>query len=82
MAGTPILMIAAVTLTGVTNQTGSRLPDLQPGDRFFSDPDRVAGLVSTGQATVAPPGTAPPKPLPRAVNGVPGLAAGTSNSSA
>ncbi len=82
MAGFPVLMIASVTLTHVTNQTGSRLPDLQPGDRFFADPDYVPGLVSTGQATVAPAGTPPPRPLPRAVGGVPGLAAGTSNSSA
>ncbi len=81
MAGTPILMIAAVTLTGVTNQTGSRLPDLQPGDRFFSDPDFVQGLVAAGKATVAPAGTAPPVPVPHMVRGVPGLGAGTSNSS-
>jgi hypothetical protein len=33
-----VLMIAAVTLANVTNQTGSRLPALHPGDRFFSDP--------------------------------------------
>jgi hypothetical protein len=81
VSGIPVLMIASVTLTHVTNQTRSRLPDLQPGDRFFSDPDYVPGLVSSGQATVAPPGTAPPKPLPRSVSGVPGLAAWTSNSS-
>ncbi len=82
VAGEPGTGAPAVTLTGVTNQTGSRLPDLQPGDRFFADPDYVPGLVSTGQATVAPAGTPPPRPLPRAVGGVPGLAAGTSNSSA
>ena len=49
MTGYPILMIASVLLTGVRNQTGSRLPDLQPGDRFFSDPDRVVALVAAGR---------------------------------
>jgi len=63
VAGEPGTGAPAVTLTGVTIQTGSRLPDLQPVDRFFSDPDFVPGLVAAGKATVAPAGTPPPGPV-------------------
>ena len=79
MAGTPVLMIAAVRLT-CRNQV-QRLPDVLAGQAFYTDPDYVPGLLAAGQATVAPAGTAPPRPLPHIVKGQPGFGAATSNSS-
>jgi hypothetical protein len=79
MSGVPVLMIASVTLTQ-QNQAG-KLPDLHAGDKFYTDPDYVNSLVSAGQATIAPAGTAPPRPYRYTVNGVPGLGAATTNSS-
>ena len=79
MSGTPVLMIATVQLSA-QDQSG-KLPDILAGGTFWTDPDFVPGLVAAGQATVAPPGTPPPRPLPYSVRGVPGLGAATSNSS-
>jgi len=44
-------------------------------------PRGVPGLLAAGQATVAPAGTAPPRPLPHTVKGQPGFGKATSNSS-
>jgi hypothetical protein len=57
------------------------LPPVQAGKAFWSDPDFVPALVSSGQATVAPPGTPYPRPLPYSVRGVAGFGRGTANSS-
>ena len=78
MAGAPVLMIAAVPLPA-QNQSEA-LPGIQAGQAFFTDPDNVAALVAAGQATIAPAGTAPPRPLPHSVRGVTGLGAATANS--
>jgi hypothetical protein len=79
MSGVPVLMIASVRLSA-QNQSG-KLPDVLPGQKFWTDPDYVNGLIAAGRATLAPAGTTPPRPLPYIVRGVPGLGAGTSNSS-
>ena len=54
MAGVPVLMVVLVPGLWMQNQNEA-LPALQPGDRFFSDPDYVPGLVAAGQAEIAPP---------------------------
>ena len=72
-------MIASVQLPA-QNQSG-KLPDIQAGQAFFTDPDFVQELVSSGKATVAPAGTPPPRQPPYSVRGVAGLGRGASNSS-
>jgi hypothetical protein len=79
MAGAPVLMIAEVALP--LQDQSEALETIQPGAAFWADPDFVAGLVAAGQATIAPPGTPYPRPMPYTVRGVPGLGAATANSS-
>jgi hypothetical protein len=79
MAGVPVLMIATVLLPAQNQSTA--LPDIQPGAAFWTDPDFVPALVAAGQASIAPPGTPAPRPLPHTVRGWPGLGAATANSS-
>jgi hypothetical protein len=79
MSGVPVLMVATVQLHA--QDQSAKLPDIQAGGTFWTNPDFVAGLVAAGQATVAPPGTVPSRPPPYSVRGVPGLGRGCSNSS-
>ena len=60
-AGPPVLMIAATRIHVVNAVEG--LPDVQAGQVFWVIARQVDYLVSSGQASIAPPGTQPPKPL-------------------
>jgi hypothetical protein len=77
--GLPVLMIALVTFHAHNAMTG--LPDVLAGQTFWADSNQMQGLIDTGAAEIAPPGTPAPKPLPHMVRGWPGLGAGTANSS-
>jgi hypothetical protein len=77
--GLPVLMTALVTFPAHNAMTG--LPPVTAGTVFWADSNQVQGLIDTGTAALAPPGTAAPKPLPHMVRGWPGLGAGTANSS-
>jgi hypothetical protein len=79
MSGAPVLTVALVTLQ-LQDQSES-LPPVQAGHAFWSDPDFVSALVSSGQAEIAPPGTPYPRPLPYSVRGVAGFGRGAANSS-
>ncbi len=79
MAGLPVLAVALVTFPAHNEFTG--LPPIQAGQVFWADSDELPGLVATGQATVAPPGTPYPRPLPYTVRGQPGFGRGAANSS-
>lgn len=72
-------MVASVRLSA--QDQSQKLPDIQGGSTFWTDPDFVPGLVSSGKATVAPPGTQPSRPPSYSVRSVPGLGRGASNSS-
>lgn len=76
----PVLMIAQQELRQRT--WASPLPDVAPGQVFWADDSQVDSLIAGALAIEAPPGTAAPPPEPPyTVNGVPGLATGTSNAS-
>lgn len=77
--GLPVLMVALQAFHAHNQATG--LPDVQVGQVFWADSNQQAGLIATGVASLAPPGTPAPKPLARTVSGWPGLGAGTANSS-
>jgi hypothetical protein len=79
-SGDRVLMIATVPL-GFSDQSGA-LPGVQAGAAFWYRADRAGGLVTGGQASYAPSGTTlPPWEPAHCVHGVPGFAAGTTNSS-
>jgi hypothetical protein len=74
------LMIAVVPLK--QQSWAAPLPDVAAGDPFWAQGNQVESLIAGGLAIEAPPGTTGPPPEPAyTVNGVPGLAAGTSNAS-
>lgn len=75
----PVIMQALVPLKQWT-QAGPR-PPVPVGGYFWARGGDVANLVGSGSAVIAPPNvTIPPNP-PYTAAGVPGLGAGTSNSS-
>jgi hypothetical protein len=79
MPGPPVLMIASVTLP-LENQFQALGP-VPPGTVFWATAAAAPGMVAAGQATVAPPGTPYPRPLPRSVRGQSGFGAAAANSS-
>jgi hypothetical protein len=77
---TPVLMISLRPLRQ-WSQAGP-LPDVPINTAFWATSTQVDSLIAGGLAVEAPPGTvAPQVEPPYTVNGVPGLAAGTSNAS-
>lgn len=77
----PQLMVALVVL----QQTAwaGRLPNVQPGRPFWCKQHDVQPLISAGYAREWVPGD-PPAPAPEppyTANGIPGIAAGTTNAS-
>lgn len=76
----PVLMIATIALKQYS-QAGP-LPPVRVGQAFWANSRQAPILAAGGLASIAPPGTPAPPPEPAlTVNGVPGLAAGTSNAS-
>lgn len=76
-----ILMIAARILQ--RRSSAAPLPLVHPGQAFWCDVNDVQSLLTPGYASVAPSNYSPvpPPEPPYTVNGVPGLGAGSSNSS-
>lgn len=76
----PVLMISLVPLR--QQSLAGPLPNVPANTAFWAQDYQVDSLITGGLAVEAPPGTvAPPAEPPYTVNGVPGLAAGTSNAS-
>jgi hypothetical protein len=76
----PVLMISVVPLRQWT--AAGPLPDVPANTAFWADDSQVNSLITGNLAVEAPPNTvAPPPEPPHTVNGVPGLAAATSNAS-
>lgn len=76
----PVAMIADQVL--YQSCQGGRMPDVQPGAPFWAMARDVPGLLSGGQAHLAPPGTPMPPVEPAwTANQLPGFGAGTSNCS-
>ena len=76
----PVLMVSVVELKQWS--LAGPLPNIPPNTPFWAQDTQQQMLISSGLAVLAPPNTtAPPAEPPHTVNGVPGLGAGTSNSS-
>lgn len=77
--GPPVLMQALVLLA--QQSMAGPLPNVQPGALFWADPNQVQMLISANAAVLAPANSTLRAEPPHTVRGVPGLGAGTSNSS-
>lgn len=76
----PVLMISLVPLRQWS--LAGPLPPIPAGTAFWAQDTQENSLIIGGLAIPAPPNTpAPPPEPPYTVNGVPGLAKGTSNAS-
>lgn len=76
----PVLLVALQPLT--KSSWAGRLPNIGVGDPFWASSREAPGLVASGQAEYAPPGTvAPPPEPPHTVHGTAGFGRGASNSS-
>jgi hypothetical protein len=75
----PVLLVADAVLP--LQDQSEALPPVQPGQAFWSTADAAPGMISAGQAHLAPPGTAYPRQPPHTVRGQPGFGSGAANSS-
>jgi hypothetical protein len=81
VTGPPVLMTALAEL--FQTSWAGRLPNVAPGQSFWANPNDVNQLIAGGLARLWQSGdpAAPPPEPPYTANGIPGVAAGTSNAS-